>query len=122
MTKESRNHIHYLEDMLESMQRIQRYTEGLSFEEFTSSTLKTDAVIRNLEIIGEAAKNIPESLKSKYPEIPWRSMYGLRNYMVHEYFGIDFDNIWKIIKDELPENINDLMKIIEGEKGDSFKN
>lgn len=96
MTKESRNYIHYLEDMLESMRRIQKYTEGLSFVEFTSSTLKTDAVIRNLEIIGEASKNIPDNLKNKYPEIPWRSMYGLRNYMVHEYFGIDFDNIWKI--------------------------
>jgi len=98
MTKKSRNHIHYLEDMLESMRRIQRYTEGISFEEFTLSTLKTDAVIRNLEIIGEASKNVPESLKSKYPEIPWRSMYGLRNYMVHEYFGVDLNNIWKIIR------------------------
>lgn len=65
MTKESRNYIHYLEDMLESMRRIQKYTEGLSFKEFTSSTLKTDAVIRNLEIIGEASKNIPVSLKYK---------------------------------------------------------
>ena len=122
MTKKSRNHIHYLEDMLESMRRIQRYTEGISFEEFTLSTLKTDAVIRNLEIIGEASKNVPESLKSKYPEIPWRSMYGLRNYMVHEYFGVDLNNIWKIINDELPENIIDLMTIIKSEKDDNFNN
>ena len=116
MTKESRNHIHYLEDMLEAMRRIQNYTDGLTFEEFTSSTLKMDAVIRNLEIIGEASKNVPDSLKNKYSEIPWRSMYGLRNYMVHEYFGIDYENIWKIIKEELPGNLKDLDRIIESEK------
>jgi uncharacterized protein with HEPN domain len=116
MIRESRNQIYYLEDMLESMRRIQNYTEGLSFDEFTSSTLKMDAVVRNLEIIGEASKNVSENLKIKYPEIPWRSMYGLRNYMVHEYFGIDFENIWKIIKEELPNNSKDLDRIIESEK------
>ncbi|WP_340106583.1 HepT-like ribonuclease domain-containing protein [Rhodohalobacter sp. 8-1] len=116
MTRESRSYIHYLEDMLESMRRIQNYTDGLTFEEFTSSTLKMDAVIRNLEIIGEASKNVPDNLKNKYPEIPWRSMYGLRNYVVHEYFGIDFENIWKIIREELPNNFKELERIIAIEK------
>jgi uncharacterized protein with HEPN domain len=116
MKREGRTYIHYLEDMHEAMRRIRNYTDGLTFDEFTSSTLKMDAVIRNLEIIGEASKNVPDSLKNKYPEIPWRSMYGLRNYMVHEYFGIDYDNIWKIIKVELPGNFKDLNRIIEIEK------
>jgi len=115
VTKKNRSYILYLEDMLEAIHRIQDYTKGLSFQEFTSSKLRTDAVIRNLEIIGEASKNVPDKLKKRYPGIPWRSMYGLRNYIVHEYFGIDFDNIWKIIVDELPENARDLKKIIEND-------
>lgn len=115
MSKKDRGYILYLEDMSEAIRRILQYTEGLPFEEFRSSTLKTDAVIRNLEIIGEASKNVPDHLKNKYPQIPWRSMYGLRNYVVHEYFGIDLENIWKIIRDELPENFKDLEEILKSE-------
>lgn len=104
--------------MLESMRRILDYTDGLSFDEFKASNLTTDAVIRNLEIIGEASNNVPDKIKSNYPEIPWKQMYGLRNLVVHEYFGIDYENIWKIISDELPTNFQDLRAVIEKEKRD----
>ncbi|MEX0772318.1 MAG: HepT-like ribonuclease domain-containing protein [Balneolales bacterium] len=80
MTKKSRNYLFYLEDMLDSMLRIQEYIEDLSFNEFKASNLKTDAVIRNLEIIGEASKNVPDRIKTKYPELPWKQMYGLRKF------------------------------------------
>lgn len=83
---------------------------------FKDRSLKTDAVIRNLEIIGKASKNIPEKIKRTYPEIPWKQMYGLRNLVVHEYFGIDYENIWKIISKDLPKNINDLKSLIKKEK------
>lgn len=118
MTKKGRDYLFYLEDMAESMRRILEYINGLSFDEFKASNLKTDAVIRNLEIIGEAAKNVPDKIKSAYPEIPWRQMYGLRNLVVHQYFGIDYDNIWKIISDDLPKNFQDLETLIEKERKD----
>lgn len=119
MTKKSRNFLFYLEDMYDSMLRIQEYVENLSFDDFRENRLVTDAVIRNLEIIGEASKNVPASIKSKYPELPWKQMYGLRNFVVHEYFGIDFENIWKIISDDLPQNTKDLEALLQAEQRDS---
>jgi uncharacterized protein with HEPN domain len=116
MSKGERDYLFFLEDMLESMHRIIDYTEDISFKEFQDSNLILDAVVRNLEIIGEAANNIPESIKKKYPKLPWRQMIGLRNFVVHEYFGIDYENIWKIITDDLPDNIQDLKEIIDNEK------
>lgn len=78
-----------------------------------------DAVVRNFEIIGEATRNIPDEIINKYPEIPWKKMYGLRNLISHEYFGIDYEMIWKIIGDDLPQNLKDLQRIlkVEREKG-----
>jgi uncharacterized protein with HEPN domain len=72
-----------------------------------------DAVVRNFEIIGETSKNIPIAIKKKYPEIPWKKMYGLRNLISHEYFGIDHEMLWEIASVNLPQNIQDLAKIIE---------
>ncbi len=116
MTKKNRNYLFYLEDMYESMLRIQEYTEDLSFPEFRENRLVTDAVIRNLEIIGEASKSVPDSIKNEYSQIPWKQMYGLRNFVAHEYFGIDFENIWKIISDDLPQNAKDLEALIKDQK------
>lgn len=76
----------------------------------------TDAVIRNLEIIGEASNKVPDIIKAKYPEIPWRQMYGLRNFVAHEYFGIDYENIWKIISTQMPNNMNDMERVIDSER------
>ena len=74
-----------------------------------------DAVVRNFEIIGEAAKNIPDQIKEKYPEIPWKKMYGLRNLISHEYFGVDYEMIWQIITEDLPQNMKDMSKILKTE-------
>ena len=75
-----------------------------------------DATIRNFEIIGEAAKNVPDEVQNEYPEIPWKKMYGLRNLISHEYFGIDYEMIWEIAKNNLPQNQIDLERIIEKEQ------
>lgn len=115
MTRNTRDYFFYLEDMHESMLRIQEYIGDLSFSEFKENNMVTDAVIRNLEIIGEASKNIPASVKEKYPQLPWKQMYGLRNLVVHEYFGIDYENIWKIVCEALPENIKDLESLMKSE-------
>lgn len=116
MSKKSRNYIIYLEDILTSMLRIIEYIGDRDFEEFKNNTMVVDAVIRNFEIIGEASNNLPDEIKDKYSEIPWRKMYGLRNLVSHEYFGIDYEMIWEIAKKNLPDNIKDFRKIIEEEK------
>ena len=98
-----RNYVVYIEDILESMDKIERYIKGLNFEKFIRNELIMDAVLRNLEIIGEASMNIPKDIREKYPDIPWKRIIGLRNIVIHEYFGIDTGIIWKIISTNLPE-------------------
>ena len=90
-----------LEDMLDSLKKIRRYTNEISFDEFCSDDKTIDAVIRNFEIIGEAANRIPEEIKIDNPEIPWRSLVGLRNRIIHEYFGVDLEIIWDIIENDI---------------------
>ena len=111
-----RDHILYLEDMLTSMVRIEEYLEEMEFAKFKMTYMVVDAIIRNFEIIGEASNNVPSEIKEKHPEIPWKKMYGLRNLIAHEYFGIDYEMIWEIAKKNLPQNSIDLRKIIDREK------
>jgi len=116
MSPIKREFILYLEDMLQSMERIEEYLGNLDFKEFKMSFMVVDAIIRNFEVIGEASKNIPNEIQEKYPEIPWKKMYGLRNLIAHEYFGIDYEMIWEIAKNNLPQNRTDLEYIIVKEK------
>ena len=116
MTPYNREYKFYLEDMLTSMLRIEEYTEGMDFKEFKANYMVVDAVIRNFEIIGEASKNIPAEIKDEYPKIPWNKMYELRNIIAHEYFGIDYEMIWEISKNNLPQNLIDLREIVKNEK------
>jgi uncharacterized protein with HEPN domain len=80
------------------MSRILEYTADLDFIQFKQRYIVVDAVIRNFEIIGEASKHIPKEITEKYPELPWKKMYALRNILMHEYFGIDYEMIWEIAK------------------------
>lgn len=116
MSPIKREFILYLEDMLQSMDRIEEYMGDIDFKKFKQTYMIVDAIIRNFEIIGEASKNIPTDVQEKYPEIPWKKMYGLRNLISHEYFGIDYEMIWEIAKNNLPQNRIDIFKIIEREK------
>ena len=104
MSLKERAFILYLEDMLQSIQRIEEYTLGFEFITFKRDYKTVDAVVRNFEIIGEAAKNVPDEIKFAHPEIPWKEMYLLRNKVSHEYFGIDYEVIWDIVKNYLPQN------------------
>lgn len=92
----------YLEDILEASGKIYSYTAGLSYEGFRESSMVVDAVIRNLEVIGEAIKQLPEPLREQYPDIPWKRIAGLRDILIHAYFGIDFEVIWDVITTKLP--------------------
>jgi uncharacterized protein with HEPN domain len=113
MTAKDRHHRLYLEDIELSMTRILEYVEGMDILKFKQSSITVDAVVRNFEIIGEAAKNIPDQLKEEYQEIPWNKMYGLRNLILHEYFGVDYEMIWEIITSELSQNLSDIQKILK---------
>ena len=92
----------YIEDILTSIEKIENYTQNMSFEEFCNDYKTIDAVVRNLSIIGEAVNNIPEETKEKYPNISWRGAIGMRNKVVHEYFGVDEEILWKTIRENLP--------------------
>ncbi len=104
----------FVEDILEAMDKIERYTTDLTYESFTKNELVVDAVIRNLEIIGEASRNTPENVRDKYHDIPWKRMIGLRNIAIHEYFGIDLSIIWQIITRNLPETKPIIIKMLKG--------
>jgi uncharacterized protein with HEPN domain len=101
-----------LEDMLESCDRILEYTKELSFEDFKKNYLVVDAVVRNFTIIGEAAGRIPEEYKVKHSEIKWDRIRGFRNRIVHDYFGIDYQIVWIIIENNIPELRDLIRKII----------
>lgn len=99
-------------DMIESGQKIMEYTNGLTYEQFLSDSKTIDAVIRNFEIIGEAANRLSEEFKDKNPEIEWHRLRGFRNRIVHDYSGIDYGIVWQVKEKFLPQTIELLMKII----------
>ncbi|MEM9687115.1 MAG: DUF86 domain-containing protein [Bacteroidota bacterium] len=102
-----------LEDMLESSLKIKRYTEGLDYNSFIIDDKTTDAVVRNFEVIGEAANRIDSGFRALNPEIEWKRIRGFRNRIVHEYFGVDYRIVWSIIEDYLDELIAWVEKLIE---------
>jgi uncharacterized protein with HEPN domain len=91
-----------LDDIRESIAKIERYTSGLDQTGFEADDKSVDAVVRNLEIIGEAARQMPEEFTRRNPQIEWRKIAGLRNRIVHDYFGLDLEIIWQIIRYDLP--------------------
>ena len=113
MKKNARTYKMYLGDILHAMDRIAEYIEGYSFAEFKRDYRTVDAVIQNFEIIGEASKNLPDELKEKYTEVPWIEMYLLRNKISHEYFGVDYEIIWDVASNYLPENKSQIARIIK---------
>ncbi len=112
MEKERRKYMMYLEDIQLSMKRIAEYIDGFNFSDFKKDYKTVDAVIRNFEIIGKASKNIPDFLKESYDKVPWSEMYYLRNKVSHEYFGVDYEIIWDVAKNHLPENKIQIDEII----------
>ena len=102
-----------LEDIMEASQKILSYTSGMSFDDFISDDKTIDAVVRNFEIIGEAANRVPEDFKTEHPEIEWRRMTGLRNRIIHEYFGVDYATVWKIKEENIQELIDFIQQAID---------
>jgi uncharacterized protein with HEPN domain len=92
----------YVQDILEAIERIDEYLEGLTFSKFAKDKRTVDAVVRNFAVIGEAAKHVPASVKRKHPEVAWKRMAGMRDKVIHEYFGVDVKILWDTSKIDLP--------------------
>ena len=111
----SRDHRFFLDDMRECCEKVLRYTRGLTLDQFMGDEKTFDAVVRNLEIIGEAAKHVPREIWHRYPEVAWRKIGDLRNVVAHEYFGIDEEILWDIIQNQVPTLLEQVLRILAAE-------
>jgi uncharacterized protein with HEPN domain len=105
----------YLQDIWESTLAIEEYTQNLAEEEFYSNRQVQDAIIRRLEIIGEAVKNIDDDFRNKYPQIPWKKIAGMRDIIAHEYFGVKLERVWDVLRKDLPDIKQQMLLIMERE-------
>ncbi len=103
----------FLRDMLEAAQKVVRYSSEGEMDDFFADEMAYDATLRNLEIVGEAAKNIPEEIRQRFPEVDWRGVAGLRDVLAHAYFAIDAETLWKIVRADIPRLLDLLGQIEE---------
>ncbi|MGA2680177.1 MAG: DUF86 domain-containing protein [Candidatus Bathyarchaeia archaeon] len=113
MTKEF---IDYIEDIIKAIDDALSFVKNMDYEVFVKDSRTTYAVIRALEIIGEATKNVPSSIKAEYSQIPWKKMAGMRDKVIHEYFGVDLKRVWNTVNNDLPALKPQFEKILEKNK------
>ena len=110
-----RNYKLFIKDILDAIQKIEEFVAGMSYEEFIGDDKTISAVIRKFEIIGEATKNVPDEIKEKYSTLPWKEMAGIRDCLIHGYFGIDTKLVWDTIHGQLPLLKPEIRKILHEE-------
>ena len=108
----------YIKDILDCIERVEEFVGDINFDEFLADDKTSSAVVRKLEIIGEATKNIPKSVTQKYEEIPWKEMARMRDKISHFYFGVDYEIVWNVIKERLPEIKPTIRQILEDMRND----
>jgi len=106
-----RNFKVYINDILESIEKIEGYIKGVNEFGFKKDMQLQDAILRRLEVIGEAVKNIPQSFRDKYLKVPWKEIAGMRDVLIHGYFGVNIERVWKVVKEDIPRLKNNLLKI-----------
>ena len=114
----SRNDLVYVRHMLDAMKNIRRYTKGISSAAFMKDTMLQDAVIRNLEVIGEAAKRVPAPVKQRHAQTEGRKISGMRDILIHEYLGVDLIKVWNVVENRLPLLQRQLSRILRVEKAE----
>jgi uncharacterized protein with HEPN domain len=108
----------FLEDILESIEKIEEYTANIDEDDFYENSVIQDAVLRRLEIIGEAVKNIPDDFREKHPDIPWKQIAGMRDVLIHAYFGVNLRRVWKVIEEDIQDLKLKILKILEDLEAD----
>ena len=98
----NRNVIIYVKDILENMEDAKEFIRGMSYDEFVTDKKTSNAVLRSIEVIGEATKNVPDSVRARYPRVPWKEMAGMRDKVIHFYFGVDKEIVWLVVTERFP--------------------
>ncbi len=103
----------YLNDILEDMGKAQSFIGNMNYESFIKDDKTIFAVIRALEVIGEASKRVPENIKNLNPDIPWKDMSGMRDVLIHDYFGVDYETVWATVKEKIPEILPSIKNLLK---------
>jgi len=108
-----RDYTDYIKDIINSIDEIEEFTANMIFKSFVEDKKTVNAIIRSLEVLGEAAKKLPEEIRKKYPDVPWKRMAGMRDKLIHEYSGVDLEIIWKTIKEDIPSLEHSIKKMLK---------
>lgn len=120
--RRKRDYVDYLQDILGAIEKVERFTEGMDFRQFSADDKTVFAVIRALEVIGEASKKIPLAVQRQSPEMPWREMAGIQDKLIHEYFGVNLNVVWKTVQEDLPPLKAPLARIVKNVSPESKDN
>jgi len=115
MSGKGRDYLLFVEDILTAVEKIETYTRNMTYDEFATTSVIIDAVIRNFEVIGEATKNIPKRIRNRYPDIHWKEAAGFRDVLIHSYFGIDVESVWDTVRFNIPAFKEQMERVLRSE-------